>query len=525
MAITSVPDRLISERTREFFRSNPTWTRALWSPGIGLALQEALQAFESRQAGVLSDRALVRMAETLVPIVGTEPAFSDAEKKKLIDALKGNHTPNGVDFETVRYFSGVLSDEYLPRLAAFVKSHPNPAGERIARGVAAHLLDLGFSNSFLHRWSTFQIENKDGSGSLVNLIDAAAAIASKGEQRYEVLAAFDSLPESRGGYPTNYLTPSQVSNWLKVYSQGRRGVRQNGGLLLSVKARDREGAAAEAAEQIRLLESRCALGTKCAMKSLPKLWVHHPEESRCMELRLAPEQRSVEVHSLYREDKLYVSGSSAVGRVDLILELLATLKNGAPGAAVSSGWAAVEALVSGAGDQDSMAAKRLASIVACSYPRAELTTLAYKAAAEGGKLADRLNATEENKLKGTILVEEILAGRGLPLTGADLAALSRVKQVLADPNCELHRLQQHLESTLLRLYRYRNLVLHGGRTDAIGLRASLRTAAPIVGAGVDRISHAWFAQGCGSLELASRAEIGLATVGCPGGPSIVDLLE
>jgi hypothetical protein len=42
---------------------------------------------------------------------------------------------------------------------------------------------------------------------------------------------------------------------------------------------------------------------------------------------------------------------------------------------------------------------------------------------------------------------------------------------------------------LRRLYRQRNLVLHWGRMNAVGLRAALRTAAPLVGAGMDRIAH------------------------------------
>src|SRR6202035_2996584 len=52
-----------------------------------------------------------------------------------------------------------------------------------------------------------------------------------------------------------------------------------------------------------------------------------------------------------------------------------------------------------------------------------------------------------------------------------------------------------------------------------------RAAAPLVGAGLDRIAHAWFTEKCDSLELAARAEIRLATVGGSSGYSPLDLLE
>jgi|SRR5579871_294690 len=76
----------------------------------------------------------------------------------------------------------------------------------------------------------------------------------------------------------------------------------------------------------------------------------------------------------------------------------------------------------------------------------------------------------------------------------------------------------------LRLYRQRNLVLHGGKTDGVALRASLRTAAPLVGAGMDRIAHAWYVDGLSPLELAARARISLDTVGSADSRKCVDLL-
>jgi hypothetical protein len=47
---------------------------------------------------------------------------------------------------------------------------------------------------------------------------------------------------------------------------------------------------------------------------------------------------------------------------------------------------------------------------------------------------------------------------------------------------------------LRRLCRARNIILHGGATQGVALEASLRTAAPLVGPGLDRIVHAAYAE-------------------------------
>lgn len=57
------------------------------------------------------------------------------------------------------------------------------------------------------------------------------------------------------------------------------------------------------------------------------------------------------------------------------------------------------------------------------------------------------------------------------------------------------------------------------------LEASLRTAAPLVGAGLDRVVHAERAQSLPPLDLAARADVALKLVGGETGLSVVRLLE
>jgi hypothetical protein len=57
------------------------------------------------------------------------------------------------------------------------------------------------------------------------------------------------------------------------------------------------------------------------------------------------------------------------------------------------------------------------------------------------------------------------------------------------------------------------------------LNTNFKTAAPLVGAGMDRIAHAWFVENITPMELAARAAIRLGIVGAASGLSAVDLLS
>jgi hypothetical protein len=85
--------------------------------------------------------------------------------------------------------------------------------------------------------------------------------------------------------------------------------------------------------------------------------------------------------------------------------------------------------------------------------------------------------------------------------------------------------EAHAAVAFRRFYRQRNLVLHGGRTGAAALRASLRTVAPLVGAGMDRIVHAHLVRGSHPLDLAARARFEIARAGSRDAPSLTSLLE
>jgi hypothetical protein len=136
-----------------------------------------------------------------------------------------------------------------------------------------------------------------------------------------------------------------------------------------------------------------------------------------------------------------------------------------------------------------IAADRLAAIVACSWPRAELTTLVHRHGGTGpmDELVRRRDSCSTNRERARLLLEEITANglSNLRFNGAtrhsDLAAAERMKDCIAEPSRVVREVTKAVQVALRRLYRARNMVLHGGSTSSVVLDAALRTAAPLVG--------------------------------------------
>ncbi|WP_155984748.1 hypothetical protein [Saccharomonospora piscinae] len=220
-------------------------------------------------------------------------------------------------------------------------------------------------------------------------------------------------------------------------------------------------------------------------------------------------------------------------RLDEALELAAPLNDGSASTAAAGGWAAVESLLFHPGDQQDVAegravvADRLAAIVACSWPRAELTTLSYRHKPSTPDDLSRRLGTRETNVERSRLVADALSSDHCPLAlecPHELAAASRMKALLAQPRKELNDVSRILRGVFRRLYRQRNIIVHGGNTKAIALDAALRTSAPLIGAALDRLVHAQLVENERPLTVAARAENSLALAGDPLGPDITRLL-
>jgi len=363
-----------------------------------------------------------------------------------------------------------------------------------------------------------------------DLLEEAARLAAAQPGQFEVLVPFLAVPQRQElaeGLP-EWRSGPQTRAWLAMHAP-REAMRQYGAFAYHVQAMDPYAAADTARESVdRLLaRSRLTRRNRSGLKPVGMLRVAGLDEW----LPVETPSRGVYLLSLHRERTLYrITGGDLL---DSAIELAAPLNRGSRVAAVAGGWAALESLLHHPGDPADrkdgrvIAAVRLAAIVTGSWPRAELTALSY--AHRPGipdLLARQLALAVSNRMRASTVVAALQAGRRVSVrTAGDAAAAARMASLVAAPRQSLTGVRAAVEGSLRRLYRQRNIVLHGGSTESVALDAALRTAAPLVGAGLDRVAHAYLADGITPLALAATAETSLALAGAQDGPPVTDLLE
>jgi hypothetical protein len=516
MAVTDNFADAVLHRTAEFVNPGVRWQRSLWNTGLVLCLKELIEASDAVQAGALSTGSIKWLANNTKGRVASDPgAGSPDERKAVLRLLSGDLSSGGANHRELRQWINAIEPSYLSRWAAAVSDDDRPSREGSARALAAHLLDLGFSSSALTSWLQ-SVEADNGA----ELFQRAAELAEAPGQTFEVMLLFEQPPPKRIARPPEWRDAPEVSGWLRKCGFGSS--RQHGGLLLGIDAREPMGAAHQAADTVDRLLARVSVGTRGAVRVAPRAYIR----GIATPVPLARTRR-VEVRALEREDRLL--HLERTGPVDDALELLSHL-NGAPApVAVTGGWSAIESLLSGSGDADKVVtAERLGFLVACSWPRAELTTLAWARQSRSPKdhLANALHECSSNRERSQMLLDELGTDSDLALEGVrDRLAQKRVEKLARAPRDGLLSIQRQAAASFRRLYRQRNLVAHGGQVAGVALSATLRTAAPITGAGLDRITHASLARGERPLDLAARARMEVERAGSKEAPSLTALLE
>lgn len=521
----------------DYFTDEGTpWARRLWDIGSVLALEELWEAGAWQAHGVLSPAACDWQRAELRAIIGPDRGLGERELRKEITALLNAPL---VDPSPARRRLREIIDHaragYLERWAVAVTQADGPGPERFSRMIAAHLLDLGYSASHLLAWAKELYSDR---ADIADITESAAALARSAPQPFDVLVALRGVPQRELAEPlANWLPKGKVISWLREHGQDATGVRPGGGFIYQFHALDAYGAAEQARHMIERLIARSSFlrRNRAGITPLPTVWVAgHPQP-----ISVTPPARGADVLTLVNEGHLYRVHDSR-NRIDDALELAAPVNQGPLGPAVAGAWAAIEALLSHPDDPPdsersgkAVAADRLAAIIACSWPRAELTALAHRhKPQQPDDLSERLATCRTNLERASCVADALSASGGaiLDFSGArtkhsDRPAAERMTALLMAPRRVLNEVMSTYRIVLRRLYRTRNIVLHGGATQGVALHASLRTAAPLVGAGLDRIVHADQLQGLSPLDLAARAEVALRLVGGETGLSVVRLLE
>lgn len=395
--------------------------------------------------------------------------------------------------------------------------------EVAARAVTSHLLDEGFSGQALHKWFTYQIKYRPERMSLAELFEEAHGLAMRPHVLYQALVPIVAGPSLPNEHEECWLSSTETASWLRHWYPDLQPPRQSGGLLLDIRARDIFSAQSQAQEWLDRLSSRFRVGTRKRLEFHPELYLLGEPEP----LVYARGPRRVEVLSLERTAEIF--RLRLTPQIDAALELLEPLDHGPSAAAISGSWAALESLLVGPGDTSNrvVAATRMARIVACSYVRAEFTSLANAYATNrADNFANDLRAMDENREKALAFEKALRSGASIRFRSSrQNAALSRMRELLASPPEILPRIVRQIEDAFRRLYRQRNLIVHAGNTSSIAIDGTLRTVAPLVGAGIDRIVHASASQRIDPLLLAATAEIGLGRVQYSSAYNLVELLD
>lgn len=513
--------RDVLARLKDFVGPSVQWQRRLWDVGLVVALRELREACDAEQSDALSKQSVKWLATSIENQVANDPGAGEGEAvKRLRTLLKADLTSGGANYQELIAWTDEIGREYLGRWQIRAARSERPSREQFARALATHLLGEGFSAAYLRS----EIKRLDALTSLdaSQLVDEVRALAALRESSFEVMVVFSKSPPKRFSRPTQWNTPAETSRWLST--NGFSPVRQHGGLLLEIDARDPYAAAQLSAEIIDRLAARAAVGSRDGLAVHSELFVAGlpaPLPHR--------KSRRAEVRALEREDALLRLDQG--GPVDQSLELLSHLNTSPDAVAAAAGWSAVESLLSGPGDEDRVVtADRLANLVACSWPRAELTTIAWARIYQVGKqpdqLADTLRRLPSNRERADRILDALRSGESMDLHWpSENLALKRMEKLVKSPRDQLLAVQRRAAGCLRRLYRQRNLVVHGGQTAGFSLSIALRLAAPLVGAGLDRLTHASLVDGRHPQELAARAQMEIHRAGTARAIPLTALLE
>lgn len=530
--------RHLAARFLDFTSPKTPWARRLWDLGSFLALEELHDVGVWLDRQVLSPGAVRWLQHDLQRQLGQDIAFGTPElRRQLTLCVKSDLTIRSDGRRRLRHIIDLARPGYIDRWAAEAAQTEPPRPERVARAVTAHLLDSGHSLTGLHRWLAGR-----ATLSAVDLLTEAASLAAMTPKTFRIWVPVISLPKpERLADPLpNFVRQCDLDPETADQLQQSSTRPLLGAFSYYIDARDAERAVEIVIEVVERMRARARFAGVAGQVVVARA-AYVATENRLIELRTP--DRGALIMSLVSERQLFAVNPAetyAAQRhaIDDALELAAPLNTGALAPGISGSWAALEALLTDAQDSDEeegkvAAAVRAAKLAACSWPRAELTALSYQVDernASGKELANRLGRVATNRDRSDIVARKLRRDNGLPLRRSwrfqsDIAAVARMNDLLTDPARTLMQVSGYVEASLRRMYRCRNVIVHGGTTRGDVLVSTLRVVAPLVGATLDRLTHAHLVLGIEPLQLATRADVAISMASDKEmGFDVVDLL-
>lgn len=512
----------LAARVQEGLGNRRLWHRRIWNVGTLMCIREFVQGIESHDGSAVGNDALDRMQRALLPAIGPDPGLGDtARRRALTKVLKAERTIafGSAGYHALKSAITDMESNYLIRWGNHLRQPGDINVEVNARYLASHLLDMEFGGNWLRAWLDALLLPANPIP-LPDVLDQAHAEVSRGVRPFDVVICFTRYPKPAANPPVAWRTGTQISAWLRNNHFDTRGLRIGSGIQTTINARDIETTVKRATELALKVAARASIGDCRDLLIVEKVWI----AGEVGPLVFARESRGVEVHYLGRQDHIF--RLDLLPSLDNAIELLGVLESGTPGAAAASAWAALESILKGPGEGALEVVDQASAIAAAALPRAELTHLAHQHERTGGDaLAAQLGAATTNTAKAKILLDHLRRGGNILTSSlADQLATRRLCAMFIDPEASLSHVREQVRSSLNRLYRLRNLVVHAAKTDAVSIRAGTRVVAPLIGAITDRIIDAHFAKQWSPLMLAAKANLSLQLVGSPETPPLDELL-
>ncbi|WP_194814756.1 integrase [Nocardia sp. XZ_19_385] len=525
MTIAERPDQQgVTARILEIASTRAPWHRRLWRSGT---LQIAHELLEDSATPGVAASAIADCRKHLEHALTSDAGIADRGRavKSTIDAIKPGITTESHAWMNLREHVERMEESYLATWARELDRAKKIDVEGAARRIAGHILDSGYHKNSLYSW--LHAAHDDAREiSFAEFLDEASQRLRRPDRSYTFCVPVTTKPRfviSQATAP-GWLTASDTATWKLTYASAAPSIRHQGAFLLSVAAKDINSAAERARSQIADLENKLHFG-RHPLRIASQMWSREKGD-------VFPTQstnRMLDVRAFEKLDRL--QDLTMPEYITSALALVHPVRTGAAHIAVMSGWSAIESLLVGASDErDIVAAERFSLIVAASVPRAELTALAWEyTRTHDDPLAIELQGFAQNIDRAKRFQMHLRTGAQvtLPLE-VDRLALQRIQPILTDPRREVKRIADILTREFVRLYRKRNLIVHGGHTHNPTLHATTETMSPLIGAGIDRIVHAGLKNEIRPIQLSASAAAKLhyltpATSTASG--NLLDMLE
>ncbi len=525
MTIVERPDQQgVIARILEISSTRAPWHRRLWRCGTIQIARELLA--ESATPGV-SVSAVEDSKKYLQHALATDPGIADRGKavRSTISAIKPGITRESHAWVNLREHVDRMDANYLTTWAQELEKAKPIEVEGTARRIAAHILDSGYHKNSLYSWIRAACTDPE-QATCAEILDEAAQRLRRPERAYTFCVPVTTKPTFpvTADEAPGWLTAPDTVVWKRTYAADTPAVRHQGAFLLTVPAKDINSAADRARSRIADLETKFHFGPH-VIRIATQMW--SKEKGQAFPTQAT--NRMLDVHAFDRLGR--VQDLTMPDFITSALALIHPVRTGAAHIAVMSGWSAIESLLVDVADEgDVVAAKRFSLIVAASMARAELTGLAWTyALTHEDDLAAEIRGFDRNLDRAKRFQRHLCAGTAVRLPNeVDRLALSRIRPLLTDPRPAITRIAEILTREFVRLYRKRNLIVHGGHTHNTNLHAVIERMSPLIGAGIDRIVHAGLKYGIPPIQLSATADAKLhylvpAGVDHPG--NLLDLLE